>query len=187
MSRLSSMSSRISTLAPREGSDDAWLEAELTCTTFQPSLPARGATSRLAVRAGDLPISTLAPREGSDGTSAGGTSSSSKDFNPRSPRGERRIPDIKLITNWTFQPSLPARGATLKRQMQLKRIVFQPSLPARGATRFSQPPFCINIFQPSLPARGATAPSLPCSLFRYISTLAPREGSDKNYRRIENK
>ena len=103
--------SAISTLAPREGSDigDQWLTQP--SAAFQPSLPARGATLIYVGCVGTLRfqpslpargatigkgkithtngISTLAPREGSDpaGSSQGGAPT---DFNPRSPRGERR-------------------------------------------------------------------------------------------------
>ena len=78
---------------------------------FQPSLPARGATSRGLRADGPPGISTLAPREGSDSISRGRLSRLPH-FNPRSPRGERPlVVSIKDIC-CAFQPSLPARGAT---------------------------------------------------------------------------
>ena len=56
---------------------------------FQPTLPTRGATDGIPVRAHDLLISTHAPRTGSDGS-------------------RRR----HLVRVHLFQPTLPARGAT---------------------------------------------------------------------------
>ena len=78
-------------------------------------------------------------------------------FNPRSPHGERpppkhggtRIPGISthaprtgsdiggtIRSNlmFTFQPTLPARGATFAPSDTVTATVFQPTLPARGAT-----------------------------------------------------
>ena len=124
-------------------------------TVFQPSLPARGATGPLDHRLVLDEISTLAPREGSDGV-------------PNSPGGPRPISTLApregsdsagIPQNWTkhlFQPSLPARGATVV-------LMF-----LRGT----------KSFQPSLPARGATTMLLSRDIFKGISTLAPREGSD---------
>ena len=56
--------------------------------------------------------------------------------------------------------------------------LFQPTLPARGATRITGDGFWRSEFQPTLPARGATPEYsiLPVSV--YISTHAPRTGSD---------
>ena len=101
---------RISTHAPRTGSDTmlAFFQILVSdfnprsphgerpagcCTTisvkkFQPTLPARGATSALPYRSGLRKISTHAPRTGSDKTVV--TQSGNRlDFNPRSPHGER--------------------------------------------------------------------------------------------------
>ena len=125
-------------------------------TSFQPTLPARGATrpwweeatvskmiSTHAPRTGSdlaivhlllfLQISTHAPRTGSDGfldffnvvgdisTHAPRTGSDSvsvrqaiafRNFNPRSPHGERPLSAIISVGARAFQPTLPARGAT---------------------------------------------------------------------------
>ena len=101
--------------------------------TFQPTLPARGATGRRRRWLPAAGISTHAPRTGSDhgeqhhcrlaqiSTHAPRTGSDpvcedqrliSSHFNPRSPHGER--PKGKETTRETagFQPTLPARGAT---------------------------------------------------------------------------
>ena len=56
-------------------------------------------------------ISIHAPREGSD-NGEGLYIHSPKDFNPRSPRGERPSFGITIISKSPFQSTLPARGAT---------------------------------------------------------------------------
>ena len=127
--------------------------------SFQPTLPARGATSLWHPPDCVAFISTHAPRTGSDGeeqidrvphidisTHAPRTGSDSRDrpdartvrdFNPRSPHGERhamRYALEKHIIN-KFQPTLPARGATLSSSQTCRSCkTFQPTLPARGAT-----------------------------------------------------
>ena len=123
----------ISTHAPRTGSDSFWQYSISSSDIFQPTLPARGATSRsrepkkrfsfqptLPARGATdqsrfkicfLVISTHAPRTGSD-SSHSGSSSQSADFNPRSPHGERPRPGNTAGRASEFQPTLPARGAT---------------------------------------------------------------------------
>ena len=149
------------------------------CLRFQPTLPARGATRRPDSRTPGKAISTHAPRTGSDflpnqclrvlpyfnPRSPHGERPYSnfayarcKNFNPRSPHGERRLQSrASRRERLAFQPTLPARGATTRREaVQLCRDEFQPTLPARGATDTIQD--CIRKvrFQPTLPARGAT-------------------------------
>ena len=123
---------RISTHAPRTGSD-AYTAGFGAMWQFQPTLPARGATSANAHQERDLifqptlpargatdfrhpperaeAISTHAPRTGSD-RQATIRWQPTRNFNPRSPHGERPA----LVTDKTlaleFQPTLPARGAT---------------------------------------------------------------------------
>ena len=151
-------------------------------TTFQPTLPARGATKQAEKTNGWEKISTHAPRTGSDYLSLK-TIDLTGDFNPRSPHGERPVVHFARMTQSVFQPTLPARGATRhERRRRPTRTLFQPTLPARGATRWrrglmmvcgyfnprsphgerqsrrcwtnsTKPPF-----QPTLPARGATGP-----------------------------
>ena len=57
---------------------------------FQSTLPARGATHRLAIRSDARRISIHAPREGSD-RNRQALRCDPSNFNPRSPRGERRF------------------------------------------------------------------------------------------------
>ena len=124
--------------------------------TFQPTLPARGATRLFPPIYHAAGISTHAPRTGSDGERFVALILAD-DFNPRSPHGER--PGESSISSQLsqFQPTLPARGATvLGGKVPLHFQQFQPTLPARGAT--------INGSRLAQPAP--------------ISTHAPRTGSD---------
>ena len=105
----------ISTHAPRTGSDDMRSYAYAVGKEFQPTLPARGATSSACAR-----------------------TRRHTDFNPRSPHGERRAETVYACFRGQFQPTLPARGATLTRRLSTTTSRFQPTLPARGATRATQ-------------------------------------------------
>ena len=127
-----------------------------------------------------MAISTHAPRTGSDSF----------------------FRQVYRICGLSFQPTLPARGATHLLLVGVERLLFQPTLPARGATfgdgNQLEIPDCISthaprtgsddfsarltakhtIFQPTLPARGATASASAPAYTKIISTHAPRTGSD---------
>ena len=105
-----------------------------------------------------LSISIHAPRTGSDQPQAG-LWRHTKDFNPRSPHGERRGVIIRTTTIQAFQSTLPARGATSTAVRCLHICGFQSTLPARGATRSAFMVVSLVIFQSTLPARGATFPA----------------------------
>ena len=152
-----------------------------TQTQFQPTLPARGATVPLSVlRLDRHRISTHAPRTGSDAvrnaarealriisTHAPRTGSDGSrdtgiyriiDFNPRSPHGERPLIVAASAASMVFQPTLPARGATMTITIALRLV---------------------QAFQPTLPARGATVMCASGRRRIRISTHAPRTGSDR--------
>ena len=103
-----------------------------------------------------------------------------RNFNPRSPRGER--PSARRTTSaaWLFQSTLPSRGATNELVQQQGAAAFQSTLPSRGATGKpieTMDQFEISIhaplagsdrrrdsshgapgrFQSTLPSRGATS------------------------------
>ena len=125
----------ISTHAPRTGSDPR-ASAPAYTSTISTHAPRTGSDRHLDVRVLVVVISTHAPRTGSDPRSRC-RCAAFWDFNPRSPHGERRAPLTRETPRVLFQPTLPARGATLAiRQAFSTLLQFQPTLPARGATAF---------------------------------------------------
>ena len=83
-------------------------------TSFQPTLPARGATGLAQNIKPEQLISTHAPRTGSD-----------------------TLRKRDWLKTKAFQPTLPARGATSTSvATRISTQIFQPTLPARGATRW---------------------------------------------------
>ena len=188
---------RISIHAPREGSDGVKFLGGNLCYLFQSTLPARGATYVLVSRSYCTPISIHAPREGSDG-GRGSTPQARKNFNPRSPRGERLKCLLHLFHQVGFQSTLPARGATVifdwlldlgkisihapreGSDVRLYTVIntiryFNPRSP-RGERRETLYRYKYHkIFQSTLPARGATRLNqffFRCGIFQ--STLPAR-------------
>ena len=107
--------------------------------------------------------------------------SSSRNFNPRSPHGERRFSTPEGVAPLEkFQPTLPARGATARRRHITETLPISTHAPRTGSDLAQG--YQINpatIFQPTLPARGATqAGGLARAVAGEISTHAPRTGSD---------
>ena len=100
-------------------------------------------------------ISIHAPRGGSDPIALP-CQRSGRDFNPRSPWGERRKHRHTAHFQAQFQSTLPVGGATLR----------------------SSPSPATQIFQSTLPVGGATRDMLPLPLDILISIHAPRGGSD---------
>ena len=79
---------------------------------FQSTLPSRGATYTFRQDHSCMYISIHAPLAGSD-LWAYGNENILGDFNPRSPRGERRtMAGLEGATRRKFQSTLPSRGAT---------------------------------------------------------------------------
>ncbi len=101
---------------------------------FQSTLPSRGATAWEGNPMAGTAISIHAPLAGSDILQEGSYSGCIY-FNPRSPRGERRLKYRINTERKVFQSTLPSRGATAtlcSREIFLER--FQSTLPSRGAT-----------------------------------------------------
>ena len=101
------MTADISTHAPRTGSDLSSISFPVNGIQFQPTLPARGATTEHYI-----PLNLSA------------------DFNPRSPHGERPETAETNAASAKFQPTLPARGATLRNGLQKSAMTdFNPRSP----------------------------------------------------------
>ena len=127
---------------------------------FQSTLPARGAT--------DVAKGRKRPR---------------KDFNPRSPHGERRRTATHKRRRERFQSTLPARGATEPPARASSRQQFQSTLPARGATPARESKLldgCISIHAPR--TGSDTDTSFSTNEQQMISIHAPRTGSDQHSR-----
>ena len=168
--------------------------------TFPSTLPVRGATiGDILTRLAAL-ISIHAPRAGSD-ISFSFLLTGKIYFNPRSPCGERRVCRSLTAKRFTFQSTLPVRGATCDIQyLKLTAFIsihapragsdlyciyfsgyqphFNPRSPCGERRRLSLLCNSRSKFQSTLPVRGATF-AVHC--FFYIGAIsihAPRAGSD---------
>ena len=101
----------ISIHAPRAGSDFHCHSQIAAYDTFQSTLPVWGATVILRKLAVYIRISIHAPHVGSDRSSLT-VIWNSRNFNPRSPCGERRFAIHQYTFSTQFQSTLPVRGAT---------------------------------------------------------------------------
>ena len=79
-------------------------------------------------------------------------------FNPRSPHGERQLQRRAEIADVVvFQPTLPARGATIEYFALYLPHKISTHAPRTGSdTAYARQELEEMIFQPTLPARGAT-------------------------------
>ena len=144
-----------------------------------------------------FPISIHAPRTGSD-QAWRWRCWTRKNFNPRSPHGERLFLTLSCQAAYTFQSTLPARGATAYlRRSRHPRLHFNPRsphgerhcperfawllddisihAPRTGSDRaFSFRTLWRMAFQSTLPARGATRDSeLLCNIGLHFNPRSP--------------
>ena len=99
---------------------------------FQSTLPAWGATYRFDVFHVARRISIHAPRVGSDARPDRQPPRFS-DFNPRSPRGERRGREALCDANLGFQSTLPAWGATSPQASNKEELYISIHAPRVGS------------------------------------------------------
>ena len=122
---------------------------------FQSTLPARGATDVYCEFSNKSGISIHAPRTGSDFLNQAGQPGG-KNFNPRSPHGERQSARFCRANVVDFNPRSPHGERRGRRVQHLPFRQFQSTLPARGATPAASRAASRQQFQSTLPARGAT-------------------------------
>ena len=168
---------------------------------FQSTLPLRGATRFKLDSTICMTISIHAPLAGSDPDNLINPPSN-RNFNPRSPCGERQVARAAMTFLKKFQSTLPLRGATPAVPDGRESGRFQSTLPLRGATtrkildpdgslpNFNPRSPCGErlkplfnwlggmLFQSTLPLRGATFVSGLRSYVLGISIHAPLAGSD---------
>ena len=173
----------ISIHAPRVGSDDAGTSTSGKANKFQSTLPVWGATETLRLAVKRKIISIHAPRVGSDYPDVQ-LEHRRKDFNPRSPCGERRNPQCRL--RWSicyFNPRSPCG----ERQKRVVAFVDADDISIH-APRVGSDVFCLQARQEKgsisihAPRVGSDLPSRHNQGHETISIHAPRVGSDGHRR-----
>ena len=124
-------------------------------------------------------ISIHAPRGGSDGVTSPNFSKG-KDFNPRSPRGERHhLSDDIAKLSQNFNPRSPRGERLISPLPATSSFVFQSTLPAGGATPVLRClPRPASNFNPRSPRGERPLATRYDDSFIRISIHAPRGGSD---------
>ena len=175
-------------------------------STFQSTLPARGATLAITMRTfracyfnprsphgerlhsphvcrAAIRFQSTLPARGAT-LPTGWTVRGQRYFNPRSPHGERPQSRANPQRCWKFQSTLPARGATLLTRQSAGASVISIHAPRTGS---DLPPSSAwnpnNLFQSTLPARGATTSRMRKNCyFLFQSTLPARGATDSGIR-----
>ena len=175
----SSLQVAISIHAPRTGSDRTQGTTPCRTSSFQSTLPARGATAscsaesclpryfnprsphgeRLSVTSTNFTVSCIsihAPRTGSD-SARQPSRCKSPDFNPRSPHGERRSECRPVHDSQTISIHAPRTGSDTGADKYIDWALISIHAPRTGSdvTHTGINRFAFQ-FQSTLPARGAT-------------------------------
>ena len=145
---------------------------------FQSTLPARGATDFDGLNVVLLVISIHAPRTGSDRKPPAGRTSR-RNFNPRSPHGERLYARAARHGKAAISIHAPRTGSDRKPPEAAPAAGISIHAPRTGSDRIVASGLSSPMpFQSTLPARGATRLAKPLLAFAVISIHAPRTGSD---------
>ena len=159
-----------------------------TFLAFQSTLPARGATPINADTNSFVKISIHAPRTGSD-VSQATYSCYERDFNPRSPHGERRFRALQGLAAFDISIHAPRTGSDLEPISKHKKHLISIHAPRTGSDNFCKSA-CLSAsdFNPRSP-HGERLPREICEPVPVpISIHAPRTGSDRYhfFRRLSN-
>ena len=131
----------------------------------------------LVTRLSLLGISIHAPHVGSDKTVHNGHERK-RNFNPRSPRGERQKYQSLGLTLRHFNPRSP-RGERLDKMDDEESLGdFNPRSPRGERPEIERSNSPRKSFQSTLPTWGATRDYSPCKPTYHISIHAPHVGSD---------
>ena len=126
-----------------------------------------------------MKISTHAPRTGSDKGIVPHSNRFVKNFNPRSPHGERPCLLYPKINQHYISTHAPRTGSDeIKCHIIKPPLLFQPTLPARGATGDDCDAQSPKDISTHAPRTGSDATSYERGYHDEISTHAPRTGSD---------
>ena len=124
-------------------------------------------------------ISIHAPRTGSDGRSEA-VPAYQKNFNPRSPHGERQARDGRADHGRRFQSTLPARGATLWPHQNRCGRRISIHAPRTGSDVHAQALHDVrHRISIHAPRTGSDEFGFGVSIPEEISIHAPRTGSDR--------
>ena len=103
-------------------------------------------------------------------------------FNPRSPHGERQRLDDSCIQRRAFQPTLPARGATVNIIRLFQIVSISTHAPRTGSDVQKEPRTERGNISTHAPRTGSDVQKEPRTERGNISTHAPRTGSDARMR-----
>ena len=120
-------------------------------SSFQSTLPARGATRFRLIVSYALKFQSTLPARGAT-IPARPCRKWGGNFNPRSPHGERRLPLTGLLLGYKFQSTLPARGATALLLLRYLIQLISIHAPRTGSDKCHRlHPYAMTYFNPRSP------------------------------------
>ena len=168
----------ISIHAPRAGSDETLSCEQQKHNKFQSTLPVRGATNNGGYKNGKLQFQSTLPVRGATRGFGRGLKNV-KNFNPRSPCGERRTRKTSRRVYTDFNPRSPCGERLCSWRLSLQRAGISIHAPRAGSDPIPNPLRAGRQgFQSTLPVRGATHNCDVRIVKKDISIHAPRAGSD---------
>ena len=150
-------------------------------SAFQSTLPARGATTfPQSPRTSTINFNPRSPH--GERLTRVQSAARADNFNPRSPHGERRWLMCETGRFTDFNPRSPHGERLAPTEMITQRGVFQSTLPARGATRHRRLPQRVLDISIHAPRTGSDLLRRRPMVIHPISIHAPRTGSDAQLR-----
>ena len=147
------------------------------CSGISTHAPRTGSDVVVKVPICRAAISTHAPRTGSD--HAFGTAIQLGDISTHAPRtGSDSAASVSTFASNVFQPTLPARGATLSTKCSRPDSLISTHAPRTGSDRYHFFRRLSNVISTHAPRTGSDARDFGHLDFDAISTHAPRTGSD---------
>ena len=143
---------------PARGATGLWFFDRRAVEDISIHAPREGSDTTTSPRAMICGISIHAPREGSDACEQA-VAPKLRNFNPRSPRGERPTRYGGVATQCTISIHAPREGSDVRwRGSARPRRDFNPRSPRGERLTWNEAVAARNAFQSTLPARGATTP-----------------------------
>ena len=164
---------------PREGHDNIEADPDGVFYIFQSTCPARGTTIIFGKRRDISQFQSTCPARGTTGTADPVLWTGSMNFNPRAPRGARRLESPPPSRSLVFQSRCPAWGTTgCAAEWVCRSSYFNPRAPRGARPCDDGSGIQSDNFNPRAPRGARPYHDNYLSFGETISIHVPREGHD---------
>ena len=173
------MTSRFQSTCPARGTTRETFGYTSSQVIFQSTCPARGTTIIFGKRRDISQFQSTCPARGTTGTAYPVLWTGSMNFNPRAPRGARRLVSPPPISTLGFQSTCPARGTTgCAAEWVCRSSYFNPRAPRGARPCDDGSGIQSDNFNPRAPRGARPYHDNYLSFGETISIHVPREGHD---------